>query len=110
MSGTIDGFYRKETDILGSRTTTLPSTYGASLAPENYAERSWRGGEFTLTWRDKVQHGINYSLYMNIGYSKDRWDVLDESVIYMTGNLKERFGRSYYRIEGRSFIDRSSRS
>lgn len=43
-------------------------------------------GEFTLTWRDKVQHGINYSLYMNIGYSKDRWDVLDESVIYMTGN------------------------
>ena len=46
LSGTIDGFYRKETDILGSRTTTLPSTYGASLAPENYAERSWRGGEF----------------------------------------------------------------
>ena len=102
LSGTIDGFYRKETDILGSRTTTLPSTYGASLAPENYAERSWRGGEFTLTWRDKVQHGINYSLYMNIGYSKDRWDVLDESVIYMTGNLKDLslVGMSAGRITG----------
>ena len=102
LSGTIDGFYRKETDILGSRTTTLPSTYGASLAPENYAERSWRGGEFTLTWRDKVQHGINYSLHMNIGYSKDRWDVLDESVIYMTGNLKDLslVGMSAGRITG----------
>ena len=50
LSGTVDGFYRKETDILGSRTSTLPSTYGASLAPENYAERSWRGGEVTLGW------------------------------------------------------------
>lgn len=89
LSGTIDGFYRKETNILGSRTTTLPSTYGASLAPENYAERSWRGGELTLNWRDKVKNGLNYSVYMNIGYSKDRWDVLDESIIYMTGNLKD---------------------
>ena len=25
---------------------------------------------------------------MNIGYSKDRWDNDDESVIYTTGNLK----------------------
>ena len=36
-----------------------------------------------------IKQGMNYSLYMNIGYSKDRWDVLDESVIYMTGNLKD---------------------
>ena len=102
LSGTVDGFYRKETDILGSRTSTLPSTYGASLAPENYAERSWRGGEVTLGWRDKAKHGINYSLYMNIGYSKDRWDVLDESVIYMTGNLKDLslVGMSAGRITG----------
>ena len=49
----------------------------------------------TLGWRDKAKHGINYSLYMNIGYSKDRWDVLDESVIYMIGNLKDlSFGRN----------------
>ena len=52
---------------------------------------------------------------MNIGYSKDRWDVLDESVIYMTGNLKDLslVGMSAGRITGlkvESFIDRSSRS
>ena len=27
LSGTFDAFYRKETDILGSRTVSLPSTY-----------------------------------------------------------------------------------
>ena len=39
---------------------------------------------------------------MNIGFSKDRWDVLDESVIYMTGNLKDLslVGMSAGRITG----------
>lgn len=45
LSGTLDAFYRKETDILGPRTVSIPSTYGQDLAPENYAARSWRGGE-----------------------------------------------------------------
>ena len=36
---------------------TLPSTYGQALAPENYAERSWRGGELALTWMDKAANG-----------------------------------------------------
>ncbi|GAB6120950.1 TonB-dependent receptor [Dysgonomonas termitidis] len=90
LSATIDAFYRKETDILGSRTLKLPSTYGQSLAPENYAERSWRGGEFTANWRDKAAGGkIQYSVYANIGYAKDRWDVLDESAVYKTGNLQD---------------------
>ncbi|GAB6009526.1 TonB-dependent receptor [Dysgonomonas reticulitermitis] len=90
LSGTIDAFYRKEVDILGARTATLPSTYGQSLAPENYAERSWRGGELTVNWRDKAAGGkIQYSAYVNVGYAKDRWDVIDESALYKTGNLQD---------------------
>lgn len=90
LSATVDAFYRKEKDILGPRTLALPSTYGQSLAPENYAERSWRGGELTLNWRDKAMGDrIQYSAYANIGYAKDQWDILDESAVYKTGNLKE---------------------
>ena len=86
LSGTFDVFYRKETDILGTRTVTLPSTYGQDLAPENYAERSWRGGELALSWMDKVAGGeIDYSLFLNLGFARDRWDVLDEEAVYQEG-------------------------
>lgn len=86
LSGTFDAFYRQETDILGSRTVTFPSSYGQTLAPENYAERSWRGGELALTWQDKAAKGaIDYSVYMNLGFSRDQWDILDESAVYKEG-------------------------
>lgn len=86
LSGTFDAFYRKEVDILGPRTVTIPSTYGQSLAPENYAERSWRGGELALTWRDQAARGeIDYSLYVNLGFARDRWDKLDVSATYQEG-------------------------
>lgn len=91
LTGSLDAFYRKETDILGARTLSLPSTYGATLAPENYAERSWRGAELEMRWQDKAANGqIDYSIYGNLGYAKDRWDKLDESAIYKEGgNLAE---------------------
>ena len=86
LSGTFDAFYRKEVDILGPRTVTLPNTYGQSLAPENYAERSWRGGELSLTWMDKAANGaIDYSAYVNLGFARDKWDVLDVSATYQEG-------------------------
>ena len=104
LSGTFDAFYRKETDILGARTVSLPSTYGQALAPENYAERSWRGGELTLTWMDKAAEGeIDYSAYVNLGFARDQWDVLDESAIYKEGgNLADlsRVGMADSRIIG----------
>lgn len=104
LSGTFDAFYRKETDILGARTVSLPSTYGQALAPENYAERSWRGGELTLTWMDKAAEGeIDYSAYVNLGFARDQWDVLDESAIYKEGgNLADlsRVGMADSRLIG----------
>ena len=86
LSGTDDAFYRKETDILGARTETIPNTYGQTLAPENYAERSWRGGEIALTWMDKAANGeIDYSAYVNLGFARDKWDVMDVSATYKEG-------------------------
>ncbi|WP_198405643.1 SusC/RagA family TonB-linked outer membrane protein [Chitinophaga caeni] len=86
LSGTIDVFLRKETDILGGRQVTIPDLYGQSLAPENYAARSYRGGELTLMWNDMaLNEKLRYSVHANIGYAKDRWDILDEEPSYGPG-------------------------
>ena len=45
-----------------------------------------RGGELALTWMDKAANGeITYSAYLNLGFARDRWDVLDEDATYREG-------------------------
>lgn len=104
LSGTFDAFYKTEKDILGTRIVTIPDTYGQSLAPENYAERSWRGIELSAAWRDRALNGaLNYSIYGNVGFSKDQWDVIDETALYKEGgNLYElsSIGKPLNRITG----------
>uniref|UniRef100_F4C2S1 TonB-dependent receptor n=1 Tax=Sphingobacterium sp. (strain 21) TaxID=743722 RepID=F4C2S1_SPHS2 len=104
LSGTLDLFLRKETDILGSRLVTLPDNYGQALAPENYAARSWRGGEITLQWNDNAANNeVNYSIMANAGYAKDRWDIFDESAAYGPGgyrHFESRIGQPAERIIG----------
>ncbi|MBD8491285.1 SusC/RagA family TonB-linked outer membrane protein [Echinicola sp. CAU 1574] len=104
LSGSLDVFYKKEEDILGSRLVTLPDNYGQDLAPENYAERSWRGGELSLMWRDVAAGGaVNYSVYGNLGYAKDQWDVLDQAPIFLEGGNRaseSQIGQAANRIFG----------
>ncbi|WP_186756930.1 SusC/RagA family TonB-linked outer membrane protein [Echinicola salinicaeni] len=104
LTGSIDVFYKKEVDILGSRLVTLPDNYGQSLAPENYAERSWRGGELSLMWRDMAMDGkVDYSIYGNLGFARDQWDVIDEDPIYQEGGNRQfesKIGQPINRIFG----------
>lgn len=103
LSGTLDGFVRKETDILGSRIVTLPDNYGRGLAPENYAARTYRGGEITVAWRDNLKNSVNYSVTANLGYAKDVWDIYDENPDYASGeyqHFRSRIGRPHDRIIG----------
>ncbi|MBU3026230.1 TonB-dependent receptor [Zobellia galactanivorans] len=104
LVGSIDVFNKKEVDILGSRLVTLPDNYGQSLAPENYAERSWRGGELSVMWRDFSEDGkFKYSIYGNIGYAKDQWDKIDQDPIFEPGGLREsesQIGQPINRIFG----------
>jgi len=107
LTGTLDGFLRKETDILGGRQNIIPDTYGRTLAPENYAARSYRGGEIALNWNDRTGE-ISYGISANIGYAKDRWDVYDEEPSYASGgaqHFRSRIGRPENRIIGLEAID-----
>ncbi|WP_247236598.1 TonB-dependent receptor [Telluribacter sp. SYSU D00476] len=104
LYGTLDVFLKKEVNILGSRVVTLPDNYGQSLAPENYAARSWRGGELFVEWRDKaLSNKLNYSISANMGYAIDRWDVLDQGPAFQPGGnrfFENRIGYPADRIFG----------
>jgi len=104
LVGSIDAFYKQEVDILGSRLVTLPDNYGQDLAPENYAERSWKGGELALLWRDQTAGGkLKYSFYGNLGYARDQWDKLDQDPIFLPGGNRQfetQIGQPHERIFG----------
>lgn len=71
-------FYRHTYDILGTRTASVPTTFGASLPKENYAEIDSRGFEFELGYNGKVKD-FTYWLRGNFGYAKSWWVVKDEA-------------------------------
>lgn len=107
LTGNIDVFTRKETDILGGRNLIVPDNYGRTLAPENYAARSYKGGEFLLGWNDRVGE-VGYGISANMGYAIDRWDIYDEEPSYAAGreqNFKSRIGRPENRIVGLEAVD-----
>lgn len=109
LQGNLDVFIRKETNILGSRLVTLPDNYGQELAPENYAARSWKGGELNLNWNDRFSNSaIKYTLTGNLGYAKDQWDIYDENPAFGVGgnrHFESRIGQPNDRIIGLKVID-----
>lgn len=84
LSGSLEVFRNKMKNILGSRTVTLPDSYGQALAAENYAQRSFRGAEITLNWKGMINE-VSYGVYGNVGYAIDRWDILDQGNDYLEG-------------------------
>lgn len=107
LTGSVDLFSRKETDILGPRSLKVPDNYGRALAPENYAARSYKGGEFSVNWNDRIGE-VSYGVTANMGYAKDRWDIFDEEPAFAVGgtrNFESRVGRPENRIIGFEAID-----
>jgi TonB-linked SusC/RagA family outer membrane protein len=103
LNGEIDIFKRTQSDILGSRLGSTPSTLGATLPAVNYAQRSWKGYEFSINWDDKIGE-VKYSVYANMGYSIDQWDVIDEAKALTDGTYKDNWrsqvGKPANRIGG----------
>ncbi len=79
LVGEFDFFHKRKTDILQQRVSSVPDTYGRAKAAENYAEQSWTGFEFSVRYSGKVDE-VNYSVFGNLGYAKDKWEKYDEAI------------------------------
>ncbi|MFV0604358.1 MAG: SusC/RagA family TonB-linked outer membrane protein [Niabella sp.] len=88
LYGEIDVWGKTQSNILGSRIGSTPTTFGATLPPVNYAKRSWSGYEINLDWRDRIGE-FKYSVYGNMGFAKDKWDIIDQPSSYTDGTYKD---------------------
>lgn len=79
LSGAIDAFYRKRTDVLGNRQVSLPDVVGATLSQENIEEYSNRGVEFSLEYVEKFGD-VQLTLGGNISYTRERTEYVDQPV------------------------------
>jgi TonB-linked SusC/RagA family outer membrane protein len=77
LYGEFDAFYRERDGIPGTRTVSLPTTFGASLPTENLNNINTRGFEFTLGNQGKV-YDFNWDISANISWSRSKWGFYDE--------------------------------
>jgi TonB-linked SusC/RagA family outer membrane protein len=77
LYGTFEVFYRLRDGIPGQRSTSLPSTFGATLPVENLNSIDNRGFELMLgttgSWR-----GLKYDINGNLSWSRAKWHYYDE--------------------------------
>lgn len=98
LYGTLDVFYRNREGIPATRITSLPSTFGSSLPPENLNQIDDRG--FELSVGTKGSSGeFTYDLSGNISWSRSKWvyfeepeyeDPEQERISKRTGNWTDR--------------------
>lgn len=68
----IDLYHRHNTDMLQTSTSTVPSTFGATIADQNYAEmKSW-GVEASLGYNGKITKDLGFSIQGNFGWSDNK--------------------------------------
>lgn len=79
LYGEGDVFYRELKGIPASRITTLPSTFGSDLPPENLNSLNDRGFEFKLGTSGNFRQ-IYYDISGNISWSRSKWDHYEEPV------------------------------
>ena len=77
LHGTGEVFYRKRKGIPTTRLTSLPSTFGASLPPENLNSIDDRGFEFNLGISNAI-NDFSYDISGNISWSRSKWIHYEE--------------------------------
>lgn len=77
LYGEADAFYRMVSDILGTRSGSLPSTFGAVLPLENINSSNDRGFELRLGTAGQSQDW-QWDISGNISWSRSKWDHYDE--------------------------------
>lgn len=77
LYGTVDAFYRTLDGIPVTRISTLPSSFGAALPPENLNSQNSRGFEFELGTRGRFGD-LQWDVKGNISWSRAKWDHYEE--------------------------------
>ncbi len=73
----IDVFQRFRDNMLGTRLTSLPNTFGASLPDENINSQRTRGFEILLGHKGDIGD-FKYDISGNISYARSKWVHFDE--------------------------------
>lgn len=77
--GEFDVFYRERTGIPATRITTLPSTFGSALPPENLNSINNRGFELSLGTSGESRE-LKWDISGNISWSRAKWDHYEEPI------------------------------
>jgi TonB-linked SusC/RagA family outer membrane protein len=78
----LDAFYRHTYDILETRIRSIPTTFGASLPDENYAEVNAKGIEAELSYNNTFgssSNKVSYFVSGNFGYATNELVSYDEA-------------------------------
>jgi len=79
LYGEADVFYRSRTGLIANRLLTLPTTFGASLPPENINSTNDRGFEFKIGTSERNKD-FKYDVSANVSFSRAKWDHFEEPV------------------------------
>ncbi len=79
LYGEFDAFYRNRDGIPGTRTASLPTTFGASLPVENLNKINDRGFEIMIGHQGRL-NDFRWDLSANISWSRSKWGFYDEPV------------------------------
>ena len=79
LYGEADAFYRTLSGIPATRSSTLPSTFGAPLPPENINSTNDRGFEIKLGTSGSINE-FKYDISGNVSRSRSKWDHFEEPI------------------------------
>ena len=68
-----DAFQRNRSNLLATRSESLPGLVGANLPQENLESDRTQGFELTLTHRNKIGNDFTYNISGNMAMSRTKW-------------------------------------
>ncbi len=77
LYGEADLFYRQREGILATRIATVPSSFGATLPPENINSLNDRGFEFLIGSSGRTGD-FGWDISGNISWSRSKWEHFEE--------------------------------
>jgi len=99
-SSSLEYWFKKSYDILGSRNATLPTTFSQSMPDENYGQINAQGFDFSLGYRNKWG---NLEYYMNFTASYGWNKVIEKDYAENALEYSIPVGKSTNYISGLKF-------